>query len=80
MTQASKHVRDLRQRTAKQLQLCRLYDAIFFRHERTIKKQGNIELIRAFKRAERKNFAKMYRLEKELDELMRTKEIIYITK
>ena len=80
MTQASRHVKDLRQRTARQLQLCKLYDDMFFRYERTIKKQDNTELIRAFKSAERKNFAKMYRLEKELDELMRTKEIIYITK
>lgn len=53
---------------------------MFLRYERIVKKQGDYDKIRAFKSAERKSFAKMYRLEKELDELMRTKEIIYITK
>lgn len=80
MTEAQKHVKDLRQQTARQLQLCKLYDTIFMRHERIIKKQGNSEKIGAFKSAEYRNLVRMYRLEKELNELMRTKEIIYITK
>ena len=78
MTQVSKHVKDLRQRTARQLQLCKLYDTIFLRYERTIKKQSNHKKIGAFKNAERENLVKIYYLEKELDKLMRTKEIICI--